>query len=304
MQTNSILLVLLAFIGLSQMNAQVGIGTISPDPSAKLDVTSPGNDKGFLPPRMTTAQRDVIASPAEGLTIFNTTNGCLEFYNGTLWVSACDGSLQPGPLTDCGGSFIAPYITASETEIVDVTAAGHIWMDRNLGALTAARASDDCYAYGNLHQWGRGNDGHEYRNSDETSGPVAAGNEGSFFITSSSFPWDWLSTQDNTRWNDAIKGVHDPCPAGYRVPTETELNDLDASFATQNATGAFGSPIKMPVAGNRSTNGLFYNVGSDGYYWSSTVSGTSARGLNFYSSGAIMYSNNRAFGFSVRCLKD
>jgi uncharacterized protein (TIGR02145 family) len=303
MKKKSILLVLLAFIGLSQMNAQVGIGTTTPDASSILDVES--TDKGFLPPRLTTAQRDAIASPAEGLTIFNTTNGCLEFYNGSLWVSACDGSLQPGPLTDCGGNFIAPYITASETEIVDVASGVHTWMDRNLGAVTAARASDDCYAYGNLHQWGRGSDGHEDRNSNTTTGPVAAGSEGSDFITNNSTPFDWLTTPDPTRWNGATKGVHDPCPAGYRVPTEAELDAERLSWTSTNADGAFGSPLKLPAAGVRTRgNGSLDVVGSNGLYWSSTVSGTNAMYLDFSSPGAGMFSFPRAYGFSVRCIKD
>jgi uncharacterized protein (TIGR02145 family) len=59
------------------------------------------------------------------------------------------------------------------------------------------------------------------------------------------------------------------------------------------------------VAGNRNnSNGSLNNVGSNGNYWSSTVSGTNARNLNFNSSNANMNSNNRANGFSVRCLKD
>jgi len=49
--------------------AQVGIGTTSPDISTVLDVSA--IDKGVLIPRMTTAQRDVIVSPANGLMIYN-----------------------------------------------------------------------------------------------------------------------------------------------------------------------------------------------------------------------------------------
>lgn len=61
----------------------------------------------------------------------------------------------------------------------------------------------------------------------------------------------------------------------------------------------------MPVAGNRNnSNGSLNNVGSNGNYWSSTVSGTNARNLNFNSSNADMNNNNRANGNSVRCLKD
>jgi len=44
-------------------------------------------NKGFLPPRMTIAQRDLISSPATGLTIYNTTKNCNETYNGSSWVS-------------------------------------------------------------------------------------------------------------------------------------------------------------------------------------------------------------------------
>lgn len=47
----------------------------------QIDSTS----QGILPPRMTTTDRDAITSPAEGLTIYNTSNHALEFYNGTSW---------------------------------------------------------------------------------------------------------------------------------------------------------------------------------------------------------------------------
>jgi hypothetical protein len=65
-------------------NAQVGIGTSSPNASAQLDVSS--TTKGFLPPRMTTAQRDAITA-TPGLTIYNTTKNSFECYNGSSWYS-------------------------------------------------------------------------------------------------------------------------------------------------------------------------------------------------------------------------
>ena len=67
--------------------SQVFISTdnSSPAASALLDVNS--TSKGFLPPRMTTAQRNLISSPAAGLTIYNTTKNCNETYNGSSWVS-------------------------------------------------------------------------------------------------------------------------------------------------------------------------------------------------------------------------
>ena len=67
----------------------VGIGTITPNGSAKLDVNS--STQGFLPPRVTSAQRDAIASPALGLVIYNITTNCLEIFRGTSWYNVCNG---------------------------------------------------------------------------------------------------------------------------------------------------------------------------------------------------------------------
>ena len=69
-----------------------GIGTTSVASSAVLDAVS--TTKGFLPPRMTTTQRDAISSPATGLTIYNTTTNALNVYNGTSWGAA--GALASG----------------------------------------------------------------------------------------------------------------------------------------------------------------------------------------------------------------
>ena len=76
--------------------AQMGINTdnSAPDPSAMLDVKS--TSKGLLPPRMTGAQRDAIASPAVGLIIWCSDylpSGQLEVYNGTGWSNMMGGDL-------------------------------------------------------------------------------------------------------------------------------------------------------------------------------------------------------------------
>jgi hypothetical protein len=56
-----------------------------PVASAIFEVQS--TTKGFLPPRMTTTQRNAIASPAAGLIVYDTTLNLPHFYNGTIWVS-------------------------------------------------------------------------------------------------------------------------------------------------------------------------------------------------------------------------
>jgi hypothetical protein len=61
----------------------VGIGTSTPNSKAMLDITS--TTQGFLPPRMTTTQRDAITSPPAGLMVYNSTTNKLNFYNGTAW---------------------------------------------------------------------------------------------------------------------------------------------------------------------------------------------------------------------------
>lgn len=61
---------------------RIGIGTDTPNASAILDIST--TTKGFLPPRMTTTQRDAIASPAAGLVIYNTTTNKLNVYT-TTW---------------------------------------------------------------------------------------------------------------------------------------------------------------------------------------------------------------------------
>ncbi len=64
-------------------NGQLGIGTSSPDASALVDMTS--TELGLLIPRMTTTQRDAIASPATYLLIVNMTTGTYQYYTGSAW---------------------------------------------------------------------------------------------------------------------------------------------------------------------------------------------------------------------------
>jgi Flp pilus assembly pilin Flp len=72
--------------------AQVGIGTTIPNPSAALDITS--TTQGFLPPRMTAAQRNSISNPSAGLMLWCSdcgANGELNVFNGSAF-TAIDGS--------------------------------------------------------------------------------------------------------------------------------------------------------------------------------------------------------------------
>ena len=83
--------------------AQVGIGTTSPDASSALDVTA--TSKGFLMPRLTTAQRTAISSPATGLQVYDTDTNTFWYYNGAAWTENSGG----GKFIDGASSDIAYY---------------------------------------------------------------------------------------------------------------------------------------------------------------------------------------------------
>jgi uncharacterized protein (TIGR02145 family) len=196
---------------------------------------------------------------------------------------------------------------AGQTAIVDVTnpATGKIWMDRNLGATQAATSSTDAASYGDLYQWGRRADGHQCLASPTTSAlsSIDQPTNGSF-ILSPNIPYDWRSPQSNNLWQ-GVNGVNNPCPCGYRLPTEAELVDERLSWSSNDAQGAFSSPLKLPMAGFRVyTDGSLNNVGTDGFYWSSTINGIYSRMLSLNNSFAAMYGNSKANGYSVRCIKD
>ena len=180
-------------------------------------------------------------------------------------------------------------------------------MDRNLGATQVATSSTDVASYGDLYQWGRRADGHQCRTSASTStlssiDQPANGN----FITAAGY-FDWRSPPNVNLWQ-GVNGVNNPCPSGYRIPTETEINAERLSFSQDNSLGAFASPLKLPMAGYRyDVTGSLMGAGTYGYYWSSTVDTvtlSASRSLIFNSSNTNMVVENRSYGLSVRCLKD
>ena len=94
----SSILIIILIISVTQFHAQsVGINTSSPDGSAALDVVS--NSKGILIPRMNSGQRTGIASPADGLLVFDTQTESFWYYQSTGWLE-----LSGGAFTNDGGT--------------------------------------------------------------------------------------------------------------------------------------------------------------------------------------------------------
>lgn len=218
--------------------------------------------------------------------------------NGTEWVLTADGK------TTC------EWRPGSNL----VTSAGQVWMDRNLGASRVATSSTDSTAYGDLYQWGRGADGHQLRTSSTTYDGVYwyipantddPGHGG--FIVNPFPPHDWRMPSNENLWK-GVAGTNNPCPPGFRLPTSTELDIERTSWISDDAAGAFASPLKLPMAGQRDYyyNGDVLNEGSWGNIWSSTaqVNPTNSVRLSFSNTLILHTGAFRAEGMSVRCIQD
>ncbi|NDV94903.1 hypothetical protein D0T84_08230 [Dysgonomonas sp. 521] len=120
----------LAFLVLTPgIYAQVTIGSDKePESFSVLELIS-NKETGLRMPHLTTIQRNDITTPAfkakaeaKGLTIYNTTIGCLEFWNGTEWISACEPSCTAPviePLEDTEKRYVIwnPYMPAGTMDL-------------------------------------------------------------------------------------------------------------------------------------------------------------------------------------------
>lgn len=118
-------------VNLSTSTDQVGIGTASPNASAKVQIDS--TTQGFTPPRMTTTQRNAISSPMIGLVVYNTDTSALEMYGVEGWSS-----------TKGGESYKVEQFTTTATDGNDRgTIGGNLYVDLAVTPLDAARVIID-----------------------------------------------------------------------------------------------------------------------------------------------------------------
>jgi len=175
-----------------------------------------------------------------------------------------------------------------------------IWLDKNLGAAQVCNDPEDTACYGDYYQWGRDFDGHQDSSSDTNTTQAAdVNNAGDAFIIEND---DWASTDlngstRNTNWSKTDGSFI--CPAGYSVPTLTELTDEN-----MDVTDGF---LLLPFAGYRDINGTVSHLTPGaGHLWSSDASSTldSSKSLTYddrstYTHEQVM----RAIGLSIRCIK-
>ena len=190
------------------------------------------------------------------------------------------------------------------TEVVNVInpITGKTWMDRNLGASHVATSSTDAAAYSDLYQWGRFADGHQCRDSQITT-TLSSTDQPTHgdFILAPNTPYDWRSPQNDNLWQGE-NGVNNPCPSGYRLPTVSEIDAERLSWSSNNAAGAFASPLKLPMVGFRDyANNSIGGSGTSGYYWSSTVNNTFSLSLEITGNASVIFIDYRAYG-SALCI--
>ena len=261
------------------MAQNVGVGTSTPAASAQLDVSS--TTKGFLPPRMTAAQRSAISSPTNGLLVYQTDYPSgLYYFNAGVWSSV-----------------------ATPTHYPSVTICNQKWMDRNLDVTTyrngdtiayvtdrtawvALTTGAWCYynndpstnaTYGKLYNWYAVND---------PRGLAPAG-------------WHVPSVAE---WTTLEACLGDPSVAGGKMKVTGITTWTTPNTGATNTSGWAGLP-----GGFRGSNGTFDGVTNYGSWWSSTENNTPTAWSRFlfYDNGSLVsYFYGKRLGFSVRCLRD
>ncbi|MDD2697926.1 MAG: FISUMP domain-containing protein [Arcobacteraceae bacterium] len=249
-------------------------------------------DKAITEDSNTSANQDGIVN---FLTTLKTHTGSVKDFERDLQAKKNTISFTPTTLT---------WNTKTYKTILSQTT-NKVWLDRNLGATQVCTSSTDTACYGDYYQWGRETDGHQVSNS-VTTGTLendlnTTGN--SSFILNNSGTYDWTTLDSNGSLRSANWSKTDEssvCPVGYRVPTEAELTAETIS----NSADAF-TKLKLPSAGYRyGDSGSLYSQGSWGGIWSSSPDGSSSKHLYFGSSDVGWEFVTRAYGSSVRCIKN
>ena len=354
----------------------------------------------------------LATTEAEGLTIFNTDTKCVETWNGGVWLSTCDATVISPKTILCGTLTVPIPVFMPYNLGADPTLDTPKKQMAYLSTASASTTTNNGRVYGGRYQWGRANLPYAINTStyalyagttnaaartsptyDTTTGQILT-NNGVNASTLHIFDdnadgdgvYDWRITTPNQQVNilwdtsggvqgaSSAKSANDPCPNGWRVPTQEEwerLGEYDCNptiaggdltvpaggvYTTQydfvwvravcsggtctvkksdwvsgdnsgyavyrasdwNAAGwdntgnllASNAPepfLFLPAAGFRYAinSGTVNRVGTDGFYWSSTVNGRNAHNLVFNSTSVqTASSNGRAGGFSLRCVSE
>lgn len=259
----------------------VSVGSSNSNPAAILSINSA--DKGFLPPRLTLAQRNAIQKPATGLMIWCIDCDEMQVYNGNMWINM---SGMAGALNSSSGIRIC-Y---------------HNWMYKNL-AVRTYRNGDTIPVVTDPVVW-----------ANLTTGAMCwYNNDSSAYNSSYGALYNWYAVNDP-------RGL---APAGWHIPKNIEWNILSNClggdsiaggkmkdlllWSTPNTGASNTSGFSALPAGMRTGNGNFVNINNNAYWWGREQNNTSTSMYRFLFYQNRILSNttiSKNAGLSIRCLKD
>ena len=254
--------------------------------SAVLEASS--TTQGFLPPRMTTIQRDAILSPATGLVIFNTTTNGLEVKSSNGWVLLTPSTAVSLPTVVIGTQQWTDknldVLTYRNGDLIPQVTDPTAWAALTTGAWCYFNNDPSGYGsiYGKLYNWYAVND------------PRGLAPQGWHIATS-----DELATLRTTLGGSTVAGAKMKTTTRWTTP-----NTLYKGAGATNESGFSGLPGSY-----RDSDGTFFNfIGQEGYWWTATEFNTTIAyhyqlGKDFDNAvwGKIL---NKKRGFSVRCVRD
>jgi uncharacterized protein (TIGR02145 family) len=251
--------------------------------SAILEASS--TTQGFLPPRMTSIQRDNITSPAQGLLIYCTncdTNGSIQVYNGTSWSSLSNTSS------------IIYYSNSDSSSVVNIGT--QTWATKNLDVnvyqdgtqipqaktkaqwISAGVAKTGIYCYYNFDSvnyakiYGKLYNGYAVLgiNTTESTPPTSIQIAARKKIAPNGF-----HVPSDDEWKVLISSLGDSTVAGGKMK-ETGTQHWYATNNASNSSG-FGALPGGAVLNANGDRGIFqiFGMGSFGFWWSSSLENTS-----------------------------
>ena len=276
----------LIFCSLFSYSQNVGIGTTTPNSSAALEIKS--SSQGFLPPRMTTAQKKSISNPTQGLMVYCTDCGIKgepQYFDGTEWQN-----LNNHPIV---------AVTDSTTTIGSM-----VWGRKNLN-VTHYRNGDSIPQVTDPSQWA----------SLTTGAWCWYNNDSALYDEVYGKLYNWYAVNDP-------RGL---APNGWHIPTNLDYKELvnltncpdvvAGGFLKATGTTYWEYPnsgannitgFNAVAGGFRDESGFFSNLKRTACFWSNYGSPVYTYGLvlsydNWY---AWYYYHNSRFGYSVRCIQD
>ncbi len=319
------LLVLTSAFIITSVNAQVKVGTSAGAPHASSVMELESTSKGFLPPRMTTAQRDAISSPAVGLVVYNTERACLETYDGSIWDCIAKSD---APVTSrfgrLGSTFTTPHGSASTAFSTNTDCSNKIistgYTPTNCAGTTTVGANSysrvfingQCWLQTNLKEFPNAFSGYTttswlntpaddkgywgYYNASDTTGASGWGATEPFAGAGLIYQW---SAAMNNSITERAQGV---CPTGFHVPSDCEWKFLEhglgMSVATQDSISTFrtsgnvGSQLGNFTSGGTNSSGFTALISPSRLYTTGAF-GSSTGGLGLWTSTSDNTTNTK-----------